>query len=456
MRVTGIVLVGILAAAAVLAPSVRASSLVFNRPNGNLRRAARFLAATAVILLPASAPASATTPGRNGRIFFSARPPLVSSHGCGVASVRPDATGYNCVDPFGRDPAISPDGRRIVSVRGDLPPEVYGSDINGKGVKQLTRAPGEFPQSLAPSFTPDSRHVLWFKYGGAEGTSGLYLMNLDGSGQRQLTGDGGQDPVFSPNGRLLAYSTRGIVIANADGGGAHVLLPDQDVKTTSPLGRYRERNGEPSWTPDGSRLAFSREWHRTTIECFTSPACEKTESAADVYVMNPDGSGIRQLTSTPKFDELDPSWSPDGSKIAYYRRPEGADDIKGEIWVMNADGTGQRRVALGANPEWSSLQGGPRKPVLVVRTQRINRRRKCLGRLDGVVARVRTTALRYTGFNIHLIVDGKRIDELFNARSDGVGIDSFFPRRRVHRVKVTVDDPAVGDRLSRTITIRRC
>ena len=346
--------------------------------------AALGLAAAAGGALFGAAAAHATSPGTNGRIFFSARAPA-SHSGCGVASVRVNGTGYNCVDPFGSDPAVSPDKLRIASVRGELPTEVYGSAINGKGARRLTHAPGERPDSLSPSFSPDSGQILWFKYGGDQGEDGLYLMNADGSGQHQLTGDSGQDPVFSPSGAQIAYTRGGIAIAGADGGGSHVILGDQNFATTNPLGHYLEQNGEPSWAPNGRRLAFSRRTRTDTLVCNPAPpACSgaNTDTANDVYSMNTDGSDVRRLTSTPGVDEVDPSYSPDDSMIAYYRRPAG-DDGRGQIWVMHADGSGRRRVALGANPEWSTLRGGPERPLLRFRFIRLNRHRSCLGRFDG-------------------------------------------------------------------------
>src|SRR5262249_45316080 len=144
----------------------------------------------ALALTEGAALAGATSPGTNGRIFFSSRS-LGPGSGCGVASVRPDGTGFNCLNPFGLDPAVSPGNRRIASVRGDQPVEVYITDIQGRGAKRLTHAPGDFPSSFAPSFSPDSSRILFFKYGGDEGTGGLYVMNLDGSGVHQLTSDGG-------------------------------------------------------------------------------------------------------------------------------------------------------------------------------------------------------------------------------------------------------------------------
>jgi dipeptidyl aminopeptidase/acylaminoacyl peptidase len=421
--------------------------------------AALGIAAAALLgLLGAAVPATATSPGANGRIFFTARAPA-SDSGCGIASVRPNGTGYNCVYPFGRDPAVSPTNSRISFVDGDQLVEVYSSDMNGKGVRRLTHAPGEFPSSYSPSFSPDGNSILFFKYGGAFDEDGLYLMNADGGTERQLTSDGGQEPVFSPNGAQIAYERNGILIANADGSGANRILEDQNHATTNPFGHYLEDNGEPSWAPDGSRIAFSRRARTDTLICNPAPpSCTgtQTDDQQDVFTMNPDGTDIRRLTSTPGRDEVDPAYSPDGQTIAYYRRPDG-DNNRGEVWVMNADGSGQHRVALGSYPEWSTLQGGPAQPRLVFRFQRINRHRSCLAKYDGWTARVKTPGLRATRFHIAFYVDGKFIYDTSNTRFLGLGVDSVHGRHgSTHRVRVVVEDSAPRDRISRTFKFRIC
>jgi TolB protein len=72
----------------------------------------------------------------------------------------------------------------------------------------------------------------------------------------------------------------------------------------------------------------------------------------DLYVANPDGSGLTNLTATPGIDELDPSWSADGRRLAFQR--------DGAIWIMDAGGGGQSRLTSGSavgeidsGPAWS-------------------------------------------------------------------------------------------------------
>jgi TolB protein len=64
----------------------------------------------------------------------------------------------------------------------------------------------------------------------------------------------------------------------------------------------------------------------------------------EVYVLNADGSGLRNLTRSAA-PESGSTWSPDGRKIAFGRSPDGRST---DIYVMNADGTGQRRLARNA------------------------------------------------------------------------------------------------------------
>jgi Tol biopolymer transport system component len=94
---------------------------------------------------------------------------------------------------------------------------------------------------------------------------------------------------------------------------------------------------QPSWSPDGTRIAYA------------SAATGNSE----VWVMNADGTGAANLTVSPGTQESQPAWSPDGQRIAYVRD----DASKKDVYVMNADGTGAADLspALGDEdtPAWS-------------------------------------------------------------------------------------------------------
>jgi Tol biopolymer transport system component len=164
----------------------------------------------------------------------------------------------------------------------------------------------------------------------------IYVMNADGTAPTRLTTDPtatpfvDEQPSWSADGSKIAFrSTRG-------GGGIYVMNADGTGITRIADGR------EPSLSPDGSKIAF-------------------TSADNDIYLMNADGTGVKQLTTDPAQDTK-PSWSPDGSKIAFTSgRVDDDTTTDTDIYVMNAaDGSGVIRLTndpvnnLGANDVASS------------------------------------------------------------------------------------------------------
>jgi Tol biopolymer transport system component len=105
----------------------------------------------------------------------------------------------------------------------------------------------------------------------------------------------------------------------------------------------------PSWRPDGRKIAFMSD--RVTAD--------NPEGDFEIFVMNADGSGVRQLTANTLDDEL-PSWSPDGRKLVFQRD---FDPVVGEvdydILTMQADGTRQRNLTRSLGIQ-DSMRTGPR------------------------------------------------------------------------------------------------
>ena len=280
--------------------------------------------------------------------------------------------------PEVQTPVWSPDGRRIAFwVRRDGSKEVYVVNADGSGQRRLTRDARFF---ATPVWSPDGRTIAF--EGGPYGTNGVYVMNADGGGQRRLARDG-QTPAWSPDGRTIAFfSGAKIYLMNADGSEHRTL--------TGPLGG---RKRALAWSPDGRKLAFLAQAGCGDF-CFSlyvvnsdgsglrnltsklvagghpgaGPASDPAWSpdgqtvafvrlnaslGHPIYVVKADGSGLRNLTPKPVGAYADPAWSPDGRKIAFVSERDG----NSEVYVINANGSGQRALtrnpAFDADPSWS-------------------------------------------------------------------------------------------------------
>jgi Tol biopolymer transport system component len=201
-----------------------------------------------------------------------------------------------------------------------------------------------------------------------DGNSEIYVMKQNGTGQTNLTNNWAEDysPVWSPDGSSIAFVTNrdGWVPPDRGIGNSEIYVMSADgtgqINLTNALGT----DSDPAWSPDGSKIAFVG--YRDANQIFS-------EENYDIYVMNADGTGLTNLLNhcTPAMVErnydptsdapscgwqhdLTPAWSPDGSKIAFTSDR----DLNGEIYVMNADGTGQTnltnsRTRLDGFPVWS-------------------------------------------------------------------------------------------------------
>ena len=124
----------------------------------------------------------------------------------------------------------------------------------------------------------------------------------------------------SPDGSVIAFDLVGrIWVMPVEGGRA--------VPITDPVGDARQ----PSWSPDGTRIAFQAYW----------------DGNYHVWSVAPDGSGLRQHTRGP-YDHREPHWSPDGDRIAFSSDRMGSYDI----WMLAVDGGAVTRMTEAPGSEY--------------------------------------------------------------------------------------------------------
>lgn len=204
--------------------------------------------------------------------------------------------------------------------------EIATVRANGSGVTILTR---DAVSEASPAWSPSGAQIAYFRPAGLSKGGQVWLMNADGSHQRQLTHlEGIQfygDLDWAPNGRSLVIKA----FASSLGGSTQLWLVNASSGTVSPLTRTVLGEGAPSWSPNGRWITFSSEGRLRANQIWRLSVATKR---------------MVQLTSAPAA--LYPSWSPDSKSIVF--------TLGGRLALMNADGSHRHVLRLfGTRPHWS-------------------------------------------------------------------------------------------------------
>ncbi len=287
-----------------------------------------------------SAQAGATAPGQNGPIVYQS---AVGNH-IQLFTVRPDGSGVRRLTRFADSDSVhaswSPDGTRIAFERAFAKhAAIYTMNLDGSDLVSLT------PHGLQglPSYSPDGTTIVFDRTLPKEDS--LWVMNADGTGLRQLTHNkpAGKDECRCEGSPVFSPDGKRIAfvrtITDLQTAAFVVNADGTGLKQLTPW--RLGISAKLDWSPDGSRIVVS------------SPQAERPGVASNVFTVRPDGTGLKQLTHETKagVHDLADGFSPDGTKIIFAKTIDGGPF---QVYVMNADGTGIRQLTHGVDAHWAS------------------------------------------------------------------------------------------------------
>ena len=278
------------------------------------------LIAAGAVLVPGAAGAPKATP-YNGRIAFQSINTIVLVNPDGTGLWPTRATAIGSVDDW------SPDGTKLlVEAQSDL----FVVDPDGGNRRRLTSS--VFANDGQAKFSPDGTRIAFFST--RDGVGRVWVMNADGTGAHTITSNfAAGTPTWSPDGSQIAFATgySEIWITSSEGIGARHLV-----------GSTAEPAFEPAWSPDGKTILVS----------------QRHGGSAQIYAVDVESGSERALTATDAND-YNPVWSPDGTRIAFESDRTGREDI----WTMAADGSDVRQLTytggFAGRPAWQPLGPAP-------------------------------------------------------------------------------------------------
>ena len=235
---------------------------------------------------------------------------------------------------------------KIAFVCFDGDEEICTMEPNGANQVNITQDNNHYDSE--PAWSADGAQIVYTQAGlpvGAGGGAAIFRMNANGSGQTLVT----DSQVTDKNGFWSPSGTRIVFASQNDLDGPSGL--DLDLFTVNPDGSDVDQltstsgsdESHPAWSPDGTKIAFVREFGK---------------GGSDIYVMNANGTNVQPLTDVGFNDA--PAWSPDGTRITFAAiRPEEAQPsgFDADIWSMLADRTDEQRLTTHAaeevDPTWA-------------------------------------------------------------------------------------------------------
>jgi Tol biopolymer transport system component len=197
---------------------------------------------------------------------------------------------------------------------------------DGSDIRRLTNYPDGVHE---PAWSPDGTRIAFIRYRGNLGPA-LYVMNADGSNviQRDFSRGWPTYLTWSPDGTKIAC-----VMTSGDDD-SYIAVVGATSGPSSLLFSAANWLGQIAWSPDGKKIAMTG-------------LLTANNNYANVYTINADGTGFTGIPindTSAHLEFMDPSWSPDGSKLAVVFSHGWATSDTAQIGVMNADGSRFRAI----------------------------------------------------------------------------------------------------------------
>jgi len=215
---------------------------------------------------------------------------------------------------------------------------VWISDTSGQNARQVTHSEPSRGRDTEPRFSPSGRQLAYVsRPGGPYGE--LSVVNLESGKIRLLTHDAALalSPAWSPDGEYIYF-------ASSRGGTMNIWKIAAGGGTPEQITAGQGDDAQLDVSRDGKRIVFStfrENIHIVQLDLSAKPGEQQSE---------------RSLTGDPARNQLQPAYSPDGKRVAYFSNRKGAE--KEGIWVANIDGSGTIQLArddrLNLSPRWTS------------------------------------------------------------------------------------------------------
>lgn len=307
--------------------------------------------------------------GSNGAIAFYVQ----GSNRSGNHSESMDSDGSGSSRSLpGACPTYSPDGRFVTWFSGDAPiSELVVERVDGATSTRVPMAPDYSYDSFRPSYalSPDGTRVAWMKPireirvehadGSSEGEGSaneLWVTPLDGRPATRIVrvsedrNESYSPPSWSPDGRHIAFSGHVADFSIRPSHRSAIYLVDVDGSRVRRLTTRPAVGAEGvSWSPDGRFIAYTGLPDGTALPESDSPDPPFTDPPLDIFVIGADGTGDRNLTVSPAFENR-PDWSPDGRRLAFHVSTNGERDRIATIRMDGATPLGQ--PTAGPRSDW--------------------------------------------------------------------------------------------------------